>query len=203
MNEWLITNKPVSFKNKFERAIKLVAGYSLYFSLSAENSFYDENKNSGIFIFGYYVSKLNINIDYTNLHSLFFELSRNPNKTHEIIKGIYTIVLIQKGCFYIINDPFGLSKYYYSFDKEYAIFSGRMKYVKQIGDASISKTQLLAYYVFNYSLNGNTFFNKIKYSIPGSISFIGKNGSIKSGQYFDILAYMSRESYKLDKQSLY
>jgi len=203
MNKWLLTNKPVSFADQFDSYIKLYDGYHLFFSLSEDKFFYDVEKKSGIFIFGYYTTRLDININYINLDRLFLKLINNPYKSHEIIKGIYTIVLIQKGRFFIFNDPLGISKFYYSLKAEYSVFSGRIKYVRQISETALSKNQILSYYIFNYCLNGNTFFNEIQYSIPGSISFIDENGLLKVDQYFDILLHMSEQKNKLSKEELF
>ncbi len=203
MNQWLLTKTQFSFANQFDRQIFLLAGYCLYFTLPTDLYFYDVERKSGIFVFGYYISRLNSNINYKNLYDLFLELSRDPRKSHKIIKGMYTIVLIQEGSFSVFNDPLGLSKFYYSLNKEDASFAGRIRYIIQIGDATLSKEQLLAYYVFNYSLNGNTFFNNIKYSTPGLIFFINENGAMKSEQYFDFLLNLSQPKDKIKKKSVF
>jgi len=203
MNEWLLTNRPISFTEQFDRYIKLYDDYNLFFSLPSNKFFYNEETKSGIFIFGYYTSRLDININYKNLNSLFLLLINNPYKSYEIIKGIYTIVLIKNGRFVIFNDPLGISKYYYSLEARYSVFSGRIKYVKQIRVTTLSRNQILAYYIFNYCLNGNTFFNEIQYSLSGSISFVDDTGVIKTDQYIDILLHMSQQKDKFSKKELF
>jgi hypothetical protein len=200
MNNWLITNRNIEKGDlKFENQIKLNHGYCLYYS-DLNINYHLENENNGIFIFGYYINRLEKSEDLKHPAGLFKLLLNENINPADYIKGIFTIVLINNGEFKIFNDPLGISKFFYSRNND--VFSGRINYCKKLLDKDLSQENLLEYYVFNYSLNGNTFFKNIFNSVPASIVKISDNGKVSISNYFDILHYLSHKDHKVSNKKI-
>jgi len=198
MNNWIITR--LSADENFEKQVILNAGYVFHFSLPEDKYYYDESTNSGIFIFGYYFYRLNTT-PVSGLNGLFNRLKENVSDSFHLIKGVYTIIVIRNGEFTVLNDPLGISKFYFSND--HTLFAGRIRYVKRHVDSALSKNHLLEYYVFNYSLNGRTFFENINYSTPASCFQLMPDGKVSCSEYVDIVEYLSRPGYKLPKKDVF
>jgi len=198
MNNWMITKLYVD--ENFQKEVKLNAGYVFHFSLPEDKYYYDLSSNSGIFIFGYYFYRLNAT-PVSGLNGLFNRLKEDASDSFHLIKGVYTIVVIRNGVFSVFNDPLGISKFYFSNDQ--TLYAGRLKYVKRHVDAALSRDHLLEYFVFNYSLNGRTFYKNINYSTPASCFRLMPDGKVRFSEYVDMVDYLSRPEYKLPKKEVF
>ena len=203
MNNWLLVkDSGDNTKHRsFDNHIDLNSGFRFYFTLAKENYYYDDNSMSGIFVFGYYARRLSKNDGKFDLRDLFNLLSKKPKNLNNEIKGFFTILIINAGNFSIINDPLGISKFFYVDNLE--MFAGRIKFLKELTSPQLSKNHLLEYYVFNYCLNGNTFFENIKYATPASIYSLNAGGQIPGSTYFDIQNYLATGNSKLTKKEIY
>jgi len=202
MNHWLIYKSDNHIKkDKYENQINLNSGYCFDFTLSSENYYYNDKIRSGVFVFGYYINRVNSVSGNIDLKYLFNLINNNFHILHKEIKGIFTIIIITNGDFSILNDPFGISKVF--FNDDFKFFADRIQSIKVNVNNCISTNHILEYYVFNYMLNGNTFFDRIKYATPGYYFSLTKNGKIRSGIYFDILDYLSESSAKLNKKEVF
>jgi hypothetical protein len=57
--------------------------------------------------------------------------------------------------------------------------------------------------VFNYCLNGNTYFDKIKYSTPASCFKLLPDGSVQFCEYFNIISFLKNSSKKESKKDIF
>lgn len=202
MNNWIIKKtSPEAINENFNEHIDLNSGFRLSFTLNQTDYFFNKNTRSGIFLFGYYTYRLNQSERIKDLNSLYEALEGNIEVLPKIIKGIFTIILISNGNFTLINDPLGISKFFYS--KDLSCFAGRIKPVKEQVSDALSQNNLLEYYVFNYCLNGHTFFQNINYSIAASCFKLIPNGQIVTNTYFDIIKYLSEPMPKISSKEVF
>lgn len=202
MNQWQILNSSDVLKSHvFKRRISLDSGYNFDFSLDESNYYYDETSRSGVFVFGYVASRIDASAGFDNYKDLYLILQDNPGRIAEIIKGIFTIVLITEGKFTVFNDPFGISKIF--FTRNLNCFGGRIQYPKEYAGSRISPDNLLEYYVFNYNLNGNTFFRDINYSTPATRIQIRPDGKASIETYFDVVEHLSKPRMKIPKKEVF
>jgi hypothetical protein len=100
MTQWEISKYQFPGKaTPFNTILDLNEGYRFGFSLSRENYHYDSATNSGIFVFGYFIKRLDGADGELSLKNLFERLSKNQDSLYHMIKGIFTIILLVKGKF--------------------------------------------------------------------------------------------------------
>jgi hypothetical protein len=203
MNNWLLVKdkENISKISSFDNQIALNFGFVFSFTLAKDNYYYDDELRSGIFVFGYFARRLSKNEGKFDLKDLFHLLTKNPDNLNNEIKGIFTILIINNGNFSIINDPLGISKFFYTDNLE--MYAGRINFLKELTHPQLSKNHLLEYYVFNYCLNGHTFFQNIKYASPASICSLSTGGQVSCSAYFDIQNYLATGIPKLTKKEMY
>lgn len=202
MNHWQILKKNDKIDSHiFDNQISLDAGYIFSFSIPERHYYIDKESRSGIFIFGYVTSRLNNTVSIENLRDLYFLFINNPERIADLIKGVFTIVLIINGKFIIFNDPFGISKFFYTNDL--SNFAGRIHLLKECADMGFSHDNLLEYFVFNYNLNGNTFFRGVNYSTPATRMQLQPDGKITKKIYFDVVEHLSKPRIKIPKKEVF
>jgi hypothetical protein len=82
-------------------------------------------------------------------------------------------------------------------------FSDSIEPVKNRFHSGLAHDHLLEYYLFNYNLNGNTFFEGIGYSTPAACFSLRDNGHVSFHQYFDMISYLAQPVKKLSKNEVF
>lgn len=205
MGEWIITKKEhiEKVQNCNDSIIELNYDFVFSYTKNHNNYYYNPVEKSGIFVFGYFLPRLNSNWIAKDLQALFSLLLSDTSRVYDEIKGCFTIILIKNGVFSILNDPLGLSKFFFSTAEQNLIFSDSITPVKKITNPSISNNSVSQYYLFNYQLNGDTFFEGIKYSEPATLIEIDIQRNIKKQTYFDIVEHLSKNITKLSKKKTF
>ena len=97
MNHWEISKYQFPDKaTPFNKIIDLNDGFRFGFSLSNDDYHYDSATNSGIFVFGYFIKRLEGAEGELNLKTLFERLSKNQESLYHLIKGIYINHIVRK-----------------------------------------------------------------------------------------------------------
>ncbi len=205
MSNWIITKREHlgEVHSNYERTIEINHGYVFSFKQNSNSYYYNTAENSGIFIFGYFLPRLNSSWLNKDLQALYSLLLNETSQVYDEIKGCFTIILIKKGVFSIFNDPLGLSKFFYSTAEQNLIFSDAISPLKRVIGPSISSNFIFQYHLFNYQLNGDTFFENIKYSEPGTLIEIDGLGNKKKQTYFDIVEHLSKNKTKLSNKETF
>jgi len=184
--KFLITNN-IENEQHFKIKIDLLNNYSFLSDLDDDNFYYSEISNSGIFIYGYIFPRINQEFLVTDLKNLLAEFNKNVSSILNKIKGIFTIVHINNGIINIFNDHLGISKFFFSSKNSNITISNSIELVIKYDNNSELCTQSISeYFLFNYSLNGSTFFKNISYSTPASHLIISQS-SVRINKYFDII----------------
>lgn len=206
MEKWLIADK-VNYKNleknNFSSTVLLNNNFVFQHSFSKNAYYYDEKNKNGLFITGYFIHRLNSPLPDNSMRSLYEFIVNHKYNVNKLIKGIFTIIIIKHGNFYVYNDPLGLSKFFYTNLSNTTIISNKIEIVKHILNPAMSKESALQYYVFNYQLNGDTFYEGIKYSEPGTLAQLNNTGSVISKCYLDIVQHLSNHDKKLSKKETF
>ncbi|MFW5793371.1 MAG: hypothetical protein ACOCWC_03735 [Bacteroidota bacterium] len=204
MEKWLITN---IYKNPedtdFKNAVSLKNNFVFLHGFNQDAYYYDNNDNSGLFLSGYYIPRLNSSLADNSLKSLYKLIVDQGYEINDLIKGVFTVIIIRKGNFYVYNDPLGLSKFFYTNLADRAMISNKIRCIKRTLNPAMSKESALQYYVFNYQLNGDTFYEGIKYSEPGSLIQLNKTGNVALICYIDIIQYLSKQNKNLSKKETF
>lgn len=194
---WLITRYKAVQCNYLQK-IHLRDGFDFQFSLDESSYYYNEAIHSGIFIFGYCLPRNSSSFKSLSPEQLFVLLSEHKECFYKSIKGIFTIVLIKNGLFSVFNDHLGLSKFFYCGSTDVGIISNSIVQLKELkSNIKLNPNNALEYYIFNYLLNGNTFYNEIFYSKPATVISLDENHCIKKECYFDL------EEYLLESKTLF
>jgi hypothetical protein len=205
MESWLIGKQVDLYTHEkiFHHKIPLKNSFVLLHNFESGSFYYDEKNRNALLIFGFFLPRLTFKTELRDIKSLFNALTINKNNIHSLIKGIFTIILIENGNFSIFNDPLGLSKYFYTKSDETPMLSNSIQIIKKTFNPQISNNATLQYFIFNYQLNGDTFFESIKYSEPATLIHLNSEGKLKKEIYFDIVSHLSHKQKKLSKKETF
>lgn len=201
-NSFLITNIEIG-QSSYKETINLGNGLKFLYSLNTKNYHYNEKEKSGVFIFGYLLPRLSKNEKEFDLRNLLNQLNFSNSNLFEEIKGIFTLIHIQNSQLHIYNDHLGMSKYFFTNDISEIILTDSLYALLEIKAKSVlDNNSLSEYYIFNYLLNGRTFYKDVFYSVPSSKLSVINNKFIYE-KYFDIIDYISKGRNNLLKEETF
>ena len=173
--------------------------YSLYHELS--NDEYFANKEQGIFIFGYIITRLNEK-EFGNSPK---QILKCYNKFGEDFikkyKGIFTLIIFDGDTVKVFTDRFGISKFFYHNENDSMIASNRLELLKNNLKLEISIENVYLYLIFNYYVEDTTLFANLYKSEGANIFTLIDN--INKKKYFDSYNFLNNSCKILSKKETF
>jgi len=114
------------------------------------------------------------------------------------IKGLFTIVIVDKGTIKIFNDQLGVNKFFYFTDGNKFCFSNNYDLIVTVtGQSKLNSEALATKSLFNREVNGQTLFSNIYYSAPATKVVVTKD-SVNFSKYWDISLLLKNSNAQLD-----
>jgi len=198
--QWIIHSKNLTLNTSSIFQFKYSIGnYELLIDEIPLNTMVSSTYQKGLFIFGYILPRLDFKLK-TDLNETILEgLEQYGPEFINNFKGNFTIVAFYDNKLSILNDQFGVNKYFYSGDKSNFIASNTLTNVKNNRDIEISKKNILKYYVFNYFIDGLTIYTDVFYSTGATCKILDKQ--ITTIKYFDIQKFIDDKELVLSKKN--
>jgi len=189
--KYLLLSK--SFQNKTASELSLFDKNQDCYLYYKEDLF-DQFGDTGILIDGYiiprhkYFNELKESSQFELIYSLY---KKHGSELIRFLKGIFTIIIIEKDKTLIFNDHLGLNKsFIYENDSKFAISNDYKKIVSFIDEIELDYNAIAINSLFHHFLNGDTFIKQIKY-LKGSTRLIFVEGRISKDIYWDYKKLMN------------
>lgn len=130
-------------------------------------------------IYKEYINKSQIEI-VRELYSMYSDGFTN------YIKGLFSIVIVDRGTIKIFNDQFGVNKFFYSTDGNKFCFSNSYKTIAAVtGLHKLNSEALATKALLNREVSGHTLLSNIYYSAPATKVVIKRN-AVSVSKYWDL-----------------
>jgi hypothetical protein len=156
------------------------------------------DKDEGLFVFGYILPRLNTIIKGNVYENILEGLKLHGPQYILNFKGNFILIRFYDEKIFIINDHFGVSKYFFSGDGDQFMASNHISFIKKNRTLEISRKNILLYYLFNYFIEGTTVFNNCHYSTPASFHTLGSETFW--GHYFSVKEFIDGRKIKYGKK---
>ena len=138
---------------------------------------------------GYVLTRNSIYKEYINKSQIeiFRELySKYSDGFTNYIKGLFSIVIVDRGTIKIFNDQFGVNKFFYSTDGNKFCFSNSYKTIAAVtGLHKLNSEALATKALLNREVSGHTLLSNIYYSVPATKVVIKRN-AVSVSKYWDL-----------------
>lgn len=199
MNEFIIADRGSDIGVEFNSLGLLMQGdfFSIYGNTS-KNVFFSKVK---VFIDGYV---LPLNSSYKEqINKNQVVIIKELYNTHgdnftNYIKGLFTIVIVDKGTIKIFNDQLGVNKFFYFTDGNKFCFSNNYDLIVTVtGQSKLNSEALATKSLLNREVNGQSLFSNIYYSAPATKVVVTKD-SVNFSKYWDISLLLKNSNAQLD-----
>lgn len=190
MLEWIVFSKrfcrpahPV-FPHHFE-----VGKWVLAIRELNARTFYQPVGNEALFVFGYIMPRLNHDAGRNIGENLLLGIKKHGPEYINNFKGNFVVIAFYNDKLLILNDQFGVGKYFYWQAGEDFLAANHLSFIKNNRQLEISRKNVLLYFVFNYFIGGITAFKDCFYSIGATYHLL--DSAIESGSYFSIEEFIA------------
>lgn len=185
---WIISSKQI----ESEYVPQVYSGFYLY-SDNSPISF--ESSKIAILYEGYILLRGNKSSVKSQTDEFLLRLvssAFDPN----MIKGNYTLLILEPNNFKIVSDRFGIQKWFYYFDGSDFFISNCLKSIVKVIKPKVSNTNMALYAITYHFVNGSTIYEGIRHNEPAMIAeFV--NGKISISKYWNPLSLL-----EIKKQSV-
>lgn len=204
MNNWVVTNIDTKIRELSTKSIIKCGNFYFGSDFQNQNIYKDPESNDFIHITGYILARLEFKKRSKNTYKDLLDGLRESGISYlNYFKGQFIIVAFVKSKLIIANDQLGILKFFYHNSKKGFFVSNSIKsLVKLKGDVVLSKSSISSYFVFNYLINGRTFYQDINSSLPGEFIALLAN-DIKIDKYFDISEFIIDNNQCLSGRKLF
>lgn len=159
-----------------------------------------ENTSLHIYIDGFILPRLQFHEQYKHLEqqnlikTLYLEFGLDFIK---MIKGCFTIIIIDQEFIHIFNDTHSFKKYFYSNINGKIVVSSDISYVVQITGSVPDRETIALYSLMEHNVNGLTIWENVYFSLPATHSIINtKSNELKQETYFNPLELINENINK-------
>jgi hypothetical protein len=197
---WLICNKECVVNEKLLNRV-----YAGKYMIASDKEFYYDAKNEINFLIdGYIIPRVECYSEYKDadqFHLVSRLYSKSGKNFINSLKGIFTIILVERENVTLFNDIHNISVSFYYKTSDLLIVSNQLENIKQNIPLLVDYEEAALFCLFNHFLPGHTMFKEVKTTLPSSVLEI--NDSEKTiSQYWKPESLFELKVRKVDHNEL-